>query len=85
MLIRKRKSKPDQAEENREIEDLNHGLSEDLNERLAFEPRRSETSRYNSNDAAPELAGSAEEKVGVGAESHGHRSAGQNAVNDPNF
>lgn len=84
-LIRKKIQNPDQIEENRTIEDLDHGLSKDLNERLPLEPRRSETGRYNSNDPAPELAGSAEEKVSVGAEGHGHRSAGENAVDDPGF
>lgn len=64
---------------------LDHGLSEDLDERFAFEPRRGETGWYYTDDPAPKLGGSGVFKVDVGPECHRNRGPDHHAVDDPCF
>lgn len=62
--------------------DLNHGLAEDLNQRLALKAGRSETGGYDADDTAPEPPGSAE-VIGAGTNCHRNRRTGEEAVHDP--
>ena len=64
---------------------LDHGFSEDLNEWFSREARRGEAGRYDPDDPAPELAGSAQVEVGMGSERHRDRSPNYEAVDDPGF
>lgn len=61
--------------------DLDHGLSENLNERLPLEPRRGEAGGNDSNNAATEFLGSTQ--ISSSSDGRADGDPGDNPMNNP--
>lgn len=61
--------------------DLDHGLAQDLNERLSLKARGSESGGYDAHDPAPKLAESSH--VSACTHRRSNRHSGHNAMDDP--
>jgi len=61
--------------------DLDHGLAQDLNERLSLKARGSESGGYDAHDPAPKLAESGH--VSACAHRRSNRHSGHNAMDYP--